>query len=93
MAKNNSATPEDVAHYLSDLLDEQKYLDQADAVFEVEKKFGRDFVYSNELGNDAIDQKVLDAFKKLTEDTVVWSRSDKQWRHRSPGDTPGRQQE
>ena len=54
--------------------------------------FGDDFVYINENGNLAIEKKVLNVFRKLTDDSVVWSRGERMWRLREENDEPGRQQ-
>lgn len=68
-------------------------LDQQIAAYGLFDAFGETFTYINENGNLAIASSVLKAFRRLTEDTVVWSRSDRAWRRRCEGDLPGRQQE
>ncbi|WP_420919872.1 DUF6953 family protein [Pectobacterium brasiliense] len=40
-----------------------------------------------------IDKKVLNKFKKLTGDYVIWERGEKAWRKRTSYDKPGRQQD
>lgn len=66
---------------------------QSDAVYDIENIFGRDFVYENERGNLAINRKVLDLFRKKTDDWVVWERVGRYWRKREQSDNPGRRQE
>ena len=66
---------------------------QADAVAGIEREFGPSFIYKNENGNPAIDQHVLREFRELTEDNVIWDRWSYMWRHRRPGDAPGRRQQ
>lgn len=65
---------------------------QEDVVFAIEEKFGEPFFYLNDAGNPAIAKSVLSAFRKLTEDTVVWERGERAWRMREPHDEKGRQQ-
>lgn len=72
---------------------DKKPLYQESAAWDIKKKFGGAFVYDNENGNPAIEKKVLDAFKKLSGDDIVWSRGDRCWRERGPTDKPGRQQD
>lgn len=89
----SDVTPEEIAQWMADRLEQQGSLDQADAVDEIAKRFGEQFTYLNDSGNPAIDRRVLRAFKKVTGDTVVWERWDFCWRKRSEGDAAGRKQE
>jgi hypothetical protein len=70
-----------------------QYLYQADAAFEIEERFGSEFVYVNDNGNLAISRKVLAEFRELTADIVVWERGERLWRLREAHDQPGRQQD
>ncbi|TAA10261.1 hypothetical protein EA658_04585 [Pseudoxanthomonas winnipegensis] len=45
----------------------------------------------NSDGNLVVGKSVLDAFKKLTETTVVWVKPDRYWRFRVAEDEPGRE--
>ncbi|MDM5181751.1 hypothetical protein PO883_31720 [Massilia sp. DJPM01] len=63
-----------------DQLTATRYLEQASAVWNIEKKFGKDFVYDNDSGNQAIDKKVLAEFRKLTDGKAVWERGERAWR-------------
>jgi len=84
-------SPADVARWMLDEFERQDgYLSQEDAVSVIETKFGATFVYVNDNGNLAIKRNVLDAFRKLTTDTVVWNQSDRAWLRRGPYDSPGR---
>jgi len=64
---------------------------QWEAVLELQSRFDDDFTYLNESGNFAIDRRVLRAFRHLTEDDVVWRRTEGCWVKRGPHDPPGRQ--
>ena len=87
-----SATVADVAKWMLDQIGE-KPLYQDKAAWEIKKRFGEEFVFSNENGNPAIVKGVLEKFRKLSGDEVVWSRGDFCWRLRRASDKPGRQQE
>ncbi len=69
------------------------YLEQEWAASEIERKFGEKFVYFNENGNLAIERKVLQAFRNLTEKDVVWDTRERAWRRRERHDAPGRRAE
>lgn len=91
---NGIATvPGDVATCMMDRLREDRPLYQDDAAWKIKKQFGDAFVYNNANGNPAIGKDVLKAFRKVTDEDVVWSRSERCWRRRKPKDKPGRQQE
>lgn len=84
---------EDVAKWMLEQIGEKKPLYQDKAAWEIKKKFGSSFVYDNENGNPAIEKAVLDKFRKLSGNDIVWSRGDFCWRRRRANDKPGRQQE
>lgn len=86
------AMPEHVARWMLEQLQAKRELYQEDVVYEIERKFGAQFVYENENGNPAIDRRVLREFRKLTEDTVVWERGERFWRFRQTGDEAGHRQ-
>jgi hypothetical protein len=65
-------------------------LNQADAVEHIRVSFGEEYVYLNEGGNAAIVRPVLDVFRRLSKDAVVWDRSELCWRLRISTDGPGR---
>lgn len=99
MAQVDGATPESVAAWMVEQLDtpgtggRTTRLYQETAVYEIEQRFGAAFTYLNERGNPAIDKRVLRAFRRLTEASVIWERGEKAWRYRTERDGPGRQQE
>lgn len=82
----------DVAKWMLEKIEKDRELYQADTVFEIEKRFGGQYVYENENGNMAIDRTVLKEFRKLTGKTIVWERGERYWRFRQKGDELGRQQ-
>ena len=92
LMETDPATPQDVADYMQSELELTGVLRQADAAEWIHREFGPSFVYMNKNGNVAIDKSVLDAFRKLTEDEVIWDRSAYQWRFRQSGDADSRKQ-
>lgn len=85
-------TPTDVAKWMLDEVTKDRELSQSDAAWEIEHKFGEEFIYTNDNGNPAISKAVLKEFRKLTEDKVVWEKSSRAWRLRDETDTPGKRQ-
>ena len=86
-------TPTQIAEWMIEQLNRKQYLYQEEAVYEIEKLFGKEFTYPNGNGNLAISNAVLVAFRKISEKTVVWERGERMWRQRGRGDEPGRRQD
>ena len=82
-------TAREVAEHMVAELEASGELSQSDVVWDIEQKFGEEFVYDNENGNRAIHKKVLAEFKKLTPN-AVWERANRCWRLRQRSDDPGR---
>tara|TARA_R110001592_G_scaffold25555_3_gene96942 strand:+ start:3354 stop:3620 length:267 start_codon:yes stop_codon:yes gene_type:complete len=73
----------EVAEFMKAELDRRTRLYQEMVVYDIIKQFGKEFTYTNQNGNPAIDKKVLAEFKKITPD-VVWERGDRCWRKKMP---------
>ncbi|MDA8384489.1 MAG: hypothetical protein M0037_15810 [Betaproteobacteria bacterium] len=56
----------------------------------IRTQWGEEHVYKNKNRHWAINPDILEEFRKLTEEQVVWSRSRQAWRERRNGDGPGR---
>lgn len=82
-----------IALWMLEELDRVKFLYQEVVVYQIQDKFGDDYVYYNDNGNLAISQKVLTAFRTVSGEKIVWSRSERFWRFRESYDLPGRQQD
>lgn len=67
-------------------------LHQDEAVHEIMERFGEEYAYFNDNGNPAIVPAVLDAFRRMTGDDVVWTKRYRFWRRRDADDEPGRNQ-
>ena len=80
-------TAKDVAQHMLSVFRSAGELAQEDAVYEIEAKFGSDFVYENDNGNPAISKAVLNEFRKISPD-AVWERGMKLWRQRYDYDDP-----
>lgn len=64
---------------------------QDDVVGYLVKTKREDLLTENSAGNLVVGEAVLTAFKKLTNSTVVWVRSERYWRWRVAEDEPGRE--
>lgn len=87
MQKNKE---KEIAEWMSQRLEEDKYLYQEIIVYEIASKYGDDYTYINENGNLAIDKKILKEFRIITEDNVVWERVERCWRKRENFDEPNK---
>jgi hypothetical protein len=92
MTSQSEITPEQVGRWMVDELERVKWLYQQEVVWTIQQKFGKQFVYENQAGNLAIDWRVLQAFERLTGDSVVWQKGERMWRKREAYDAPGRKQ-
>jgi hypothetical protein len=87
------ATPSEAAQWMLDEVTSLGVLYQDDAAAQIEAKFGSEFVPLNESGNPSIRTDVLNAFRKLSGNDVVWERGERLWRKRESFDEPGRLQD
>jgi len=85
-------TASDVAQWMLTTIEQQGELTQNNAYYFINKQFGSGFTMVTNSGSPSIKKSVLTAFQKISEDTVIWERSDKKWRKREFYDAPGRQQ-
>ncbi|MGP2461430.1 DUF6953 family protein [Pantoea ananatis] len=83
-------TNEDVANWMVDVLAAEGCLYQDDVVDFLVKANQECLLTENNDGNQVLSKAVLDAFKKLTPNNVVWIRSGFYWRYRVAEDEPGR---
>ncbi len=86
------ATANDAARWMLEEVQRSGHLAQEQAFDEIQQRFGGAFTYINDQGGNAIDKRVLSAFRRLSGDTVVWARRSCYWRMRQPGDDPSRVQ-
>ena len=96
MSENNNdmapTTSSDVAQWMLSVIQEQGELSQNNAYYEINKQFGSGFTTVTTSGSPSVGRSVLTAFKKISDDLVIWERGDKKWRKREFYDAPGRQQ-
>jgi hypothetical protein len=91
--RGSMSTAQEIAEWMAAEVEREGLLIQKVAAFEIEKRFGAEFVYVNENGNRAINPEVLGAFEKLLpQEKAVWVRKARFWRKREPTDKAGRQQ-
>jgi hypothetical protein len=86
------ATAQEVAQWMLDEVTRNGKLYQETAVADIASTFGYEFTYDNENGNLAIRRDVLAAFRRLSENSVVWDRENHLWRKRDSEDDASRQQ-
>jgi hypothetical protein len=85
-------TASDVAQWMLSTIEEQGELTQNNAYYQINKQFGTGFTTVTNSGSPSIKGSVLTAFKKISDEVVIWERGDKKWRKREFYDAPGRQQ-
>lgn len=83
-------TPEIAADWIVAQIRRDGCVYQDDVVDYLVKAKQEHLLKENADGNLAVGQKVLAAFLKATETTVVWVKPDRYWRWRVPEDEPGR---
>lgn len=83
----------DVALWLLGRLKAEHVLYQQDAAIATQAEFGEEFTHENRHGNLAINQTVLQVFRKLSANSVVWIRNEKFWRLRDDCDGSSRVQD
>ena len=85
-------TTAEVAAWMLSVIQEQGELTQNNAYYLINKQFGSGFTTVTNSGSPSIKGSVLTAFKKISEENVIWERTDKKWRKREFFDAPGRTQ-
>lgn len=79
-----------VADWMQSEIVAQGCIYQDDVVDYLVKARAEDLLRENSDGNLVVGREVLDAFRKLNEDSVVWVKPDRYWRPRVAEDEPGR---
>lgn len=83
-------TAQAIAQWMAAQLEGRLWLRQNLVARHVRTAWGEDFVYKNKNRNWALAPSVLDEFRDITGESVVWSRGKQSWRARKPDDGPGR---
>lgn len=81
----------DVAQWMLSQVKSQGCIYQDDVVDYLVKSKAEELLRENSDGNLVVGRVVLEAFKKITETTVVWVRPDRYWRWRVDEDEPSRE--
>jgi hypothetical protein len=84
---------EQAAAWMLSHVEEARYLHQEDAAYYIQHQFGDHLVYINERGTLCLGKPLLNAFRRISSEAVVWVPSDRHWRLHEHGDQPGRQQD
>lgn len=75
-----------IAEWMLEQYNKHQRLSQSSAARGIRTEFGEQYVYKNKQRNWAINKGILEAFKRLTPEGVVWSRSTQTWRARRASD-------
>lgn len=75
-----------IAQWMLEEYSIQHHLAHTKVARDIRLLFGEAHVYPNRLSNQVINKGILEAFKSLTGNTVVWSRAFRCWRQRRPCD-------
>ena len=79
------------ADWMQAQIEQHGCLYQDDVVDYLVKLGNKDLLRENADGNLVVGRSLLDAFRKLNAETVVWVKSDFYWRTRVAEDEPGRE--
>jgi hypothetical protein len=80
------ATTMEIASWMRNQVAEHGRLARGDAALGIRHIYGAAHLHRSRYGAGAIRAEVLDAFRALTPDQVVWSRRERAWRLRLPDD-------
>lgn len=80
----------EVSIWMQSKLDKEGCLYQDDVVDYLVKAGINSLIRENWDGNLVLERKLLNEFRKLNQDQVVWVKPDKYWRFRVPEDELGR---
>lgn len=83
-------TVKEIAAWMKEQIPEKAYLRQNRVANMIFRDFGPEYIYKNKNGNRAIRKDILDEFRDITGDEIVWSRSQQAWRKRQDRDPDGR---
>lgn len=89
---DTGASKNSVALWMLSVIEEHGELSQNNAYYLINKQFGSGFTTVTSSGSPSIKGSVLTAFKKISENTIVWERGEKKWRKREFYDASGRDQ-
>lgn len=83
--------PGQVASWMLSEIEAHGCIYQDDVVDYLVRAKADDLLRENSDGNLVVGLKVLDAFKRITETTVVWVKPERYWRFRVAEDEPTRE--
>lgn len=84
-------TPAEAATWILAQVERDTCVYQEDVVDHLVRSNAEDLLRENADGNLVVGTPTLTAFRKITESTVVWVKSERYWRLRVPEDEPGRE--
>jgi hypothetical protein len=84
-------SPEQYAQWMLRQVELEACIYQDDVVDSVLRNGDDSLLKENAEGNLVLGRGILDAFLKLTRETIVWVKPDRYWRFRVPEDEEGRE--
>lgn len=84
------SSPATLASWMLAELEKQGCLYHEDVVDCLVKSGQEHFLRENADGNQVLVRSVINAFRAITEHTVVWVKPERYWRYRVREDEPGR---
>lgn len=85
-------SPQTIAAWMLSEVERRGRLYAAAAADEIDRLHGAAVVGYDDEGKPFLKKPVLDAFREISSDNVVWSMGTLCWRKRQAGDRPGREQ-
>lgn len=79
-----------IAEWMLSIFRKTGGLTQKQAIWGIRELFGPDYLQASAHGRATIPRAVLNAFRKLDPEGIVWSTHQRAWRPRRPDDPPER---
>jgi hypothetical protein len=71
-------TPDEIALWMFEQVESGDFY-EVDAVVEIERRFGTQFIHTRQDGDPAIDRRVLEVFHHLHGGRVKWDQRNRCW--------------
>jgi hypothetical protein len=82
----------EIAAWMLDEVVREGLVEQETMAAGIETRFGSEYVPVSDSGNLSVRRDILDEFKRISKDSVVYHFGEKCWRRRESQDSPGRLQ-
>lgn len=82
-------TAREIACWMLAQIERHGQLERRQASTHIRREFGEQFIHRVRKGSGAIREEILEEFRALAPDTVIWSFRDQTWRWRNAEDPLG----